>query len=117
MGRVVLGLFGILVSCSRRRDWWSMHCRKDAHVGPVCVVTVQVALMSEVARARAAVDAHVGVLGVAQAWLGFLHWLSSVAANIAGLRGADVKPLVTAALSHHPVLLLNSWTQDLVKRL
>jgi hypothetical protein len=49
--------------------------------GPVGVVTVQVALMSEVARARAAVNAHVGVASVAQAWLGFLLNLAVEKAN------------------------------------
>jgi hypothetical protein len=42
---------------------------------------VQVALMSKVVRARAAVDGHVGVAGVAQAWLGFLSNLSFENAN------------------------------------
>jgi hypothetical protein len=67
-----LGLFGIesVVFCSRHQDWWSIQYRTD--VGHACVVTVQVALMSEVARARAAVDAHVGVASVAEAWLRFL---------------------------------------------
>jgi hypothetical protein len=53
-----------------------MYCSTDGHVGPVCVVTVQMALMSEVARARAAVDAHAGVVGVERAWLGFLRNLA-----------------------------------------
>ncbi len=82
-----------------------------------CVTTVQVALMSEVARARAAVDVHIGVAGVADAWLGFLYWLSSVATNIPGLRAANVKTLVAAVLTHHPALAATSWAQDLVKRL
>jgi hypothetical protein len=63
-------------------DWWSIQYRKDVHVGPVCVDTVQVALMSEVARARAAVDAHAGVVGVAEAWLGFLRNLSVEDSNL-----------------------------------
>jgi hypothetical protein len=47
----------------------------------VHVDTVQVALMSEVARARAVVDAHTGVAGVAEAWLGFLRNLAAEEAN------------------------------------
>ncbi len=38
--------------------------------------------MSEVARARAAVDAHVGVAGVAEAWLGFLRNLAAEKSNM-----------------------------------
>jgi hypothetical protein len=68
-----------VVFCSRRRDWHSMLYRTD--VGHVSVVPVQVALMSKVVRARAAVDGHVGVAGVAQAWLGFLSNLSFENAN------------------------------------
>ncbi len=48
---------------------------------PVCVVTVQVALMSEVVRARAAVNAHAGVAVVVEAWLGFLWVLAAEDAN------------------------------------
>ncbi len=70
----------ILVGCSRRLNWWSIQYRVD--VGPVCVDTVQGVLMSEVARARAAVDAHAGVVGVAEAWLGFLRNLSIEEANL-----------------------------------
>ncbi len=50
-------------------------------VGPVCVLTVQVALMSEVARARAVVDGNVGVAGVVEAWLGLLFNLAAEEAN------------------------------------
>ncbi len=39
------------------------------------------ALMPEVARARAAVDGHAGMAGVAQAWLGFLWGLGVEEAN------------------------------------
>ncbi len=46
-----------------------------------CVSIAQMALMSEVARARAAVDGHVGVAGVAEAWLGFLRGLAAKKAN------------------------------------
>jgi hypothetical protein len=53
-----------VLGCSRRRD------------GTVGLVTVQVALMSEVARARAAVDADVVAADVAEAWLRFLWTLS-----------------------------------------
>ncbi len=50
----------------------------------LCVCTVQVVLMSEVARAGAAVDGHAGVAGVVdagvagvvEAWLGFLRNLA-----------------------------------------
>jgi hypothetical protein len=42
---------------------------------------VQVALMSEVARARAVVDAHAGMVGVVEAWLGFLRILGVEKAN------------------------------------
>jgi hypothetical protein len=114
-------LFGIasVVGCSRRWEWWSIRwewwsirCWTD--VGPVCV---QASLMSEVARARAVVDAHIGVAGVAKAWLGLLSNLSSVTANIPGLRAAGVKASVTAALSRHPTFAATSWAQDLVKRL
>ncbi len=75
-----MGLSGItaVVGCITRQDWCSIQYRG---VGPVCVVTVQVALMSEVARARAAVDAHVRVAGVVEAWLGFLRNLSLEKAN------------------------------------
>ncbi len=43
--------------------------------------TVQVALMSEVARARAVVDGHAGEVGVVYAWLGFLRNLAVEEAN------------------------------------
>ncbi len=62
-----------------RQDWWSMQRRTD--VGPVCLLTVQVALMSEVARARAVVDGHAGVAGVVEAWLSFLLNLAVEKAN------------------------------------
>jgi hypothetical protein len=42
---------------------------------------VQVVLMSEVARAGAAVEAHAGAAGVAEAWLGFLSSLAADKAN------------------------------------
>ncbi len=45
------------------------------------VCTAQVPLMAEVARARAALDAHVGVAVVAQAGLWFLKSLAAVEAN------------------------------------
>ncbi len=45
------------------------------------MVTVQVALMSEVARARAAVDGHAGEAGVAEAWLAILRNLAVEEAN------------------------------------
>ncbi len=46
------------------------------------VCTAQVPLMVEVARARAALDAHVGVAVVAQAGLGFLKNLAVAEANL-----------------------------------
>jgi hypothetical protein len=81
VGRVVLWAFlhETIVFCSRRRDWRCIQYRTD--VGPVCVVIVQVALMSEVATAGAAMDAHAGVPGVAEAWLGFLSNLALEDAN------------------------------------
>ncbi len=45
------------------------------------MVTVQVALMSEVASARAVVDGHTRVAGVVEAWLGFLWNLAAEEAN------------------------------------
>ncbi len=45
------------------------------------MLTVQVTLMSEVARARAAVDGHAGVAGVVEAWLYFLRNLALEKAN------------------------------------
>ncbi len=83
----------------------------------MCVLTVQASLMSEVARARAVVDVHIGVAGVVEAWLGFVYNLSSAATNIPGLRTAGVKASVTAALSRHPTFAATSWVQHLVKRL
>ncbi len=47
----------------------------------VYVVTVQGTLMSEVGRARAAVDADVGVVGVAEPWLRFLRNIAAEKAN------------------------------------
>ncbi len=40
-----------------------------------------VALLSEVARARAVVDGHAGEAGVAEAWLGFLRNLAAEHSN------------------------------------
>ncbi len=48
---------------------------------PVVVCVVQVPLMAEVPRARAALDAHVGVAAVAQAGLGFLWYLAFAEVN------------------------------------
>ncbi len=45
------------------------------------MVAVQVTLMSEVVRARAAVDGHVGEAGVVEAWLDFLRKLAAEEAN------------------------------------
>ncbi len=73
--------------------------------------------MAEVPRARAALDAHVGVAGVADAGLFFLAHLAVAEANIPGLRAAGVKALVTTALSRHPTLAADAWTQELLKKL
>ncbi len=48
---------------------------------PVWVCVVQVPLMAELPRARAALDAHVGVAGVAEVGLGFLWNLADAEAN------------------------------------
>ncbi len=78
-----MGLFGIhvetVVGCSGCRDWWSI--QQDGRWSCVCVLTVQVALMSEVASARAVVDVNVGLAGVVEAWLGFLTNLCVEEAN------------------------------------
>ncbi len=73
--------FTTVAGCSTRRDWCGIQYRG---VGPAGVVTVQVALMSEVARARAAVNAHVGVAGVVEAWLDFLRNLALEKGNKVG---------------------------------
>ncbi len=54
--------------------------RVEGHA-PCVMCMVQVPLMAEVPRARAALDAHVGVAGVAEAGLGFLMNLAAVEAN------------------------------------
>ena len=55
--------------------------RVEGHAA--CVVCIaQVPLMAEVPRARAALDAHVGVAGVAEGWLGFLRNLAVAEANM-----------------------------------
>ncbi len=46
------------------------------------VCMVQVPLMAEVPRARAALDAHVGVAGVAESGLGFFANLAIAEANM-----------------------------------
>ncbi len=48
---------------------------------PCVVCMVQVPLMAEVPRARAALDAHVGVAGVAEVGLCFLRNLAAAEAN------------------------------------
>ncbi len=67
------------------REWW-LDCfrvdgmRVEGHAS--CVVCmVQVPLMAEAPRARAALDAHVGVAGVAEVGLGFLGNLATAEAN------------------------------------
>ena len=68
-----------------RVEWW-LDCfraggvRVEGHA-PCVVCTAQVPLMAEVPRARAALDAHVGVAGVAEGWLGFLRNLAIAEAN------------------------------------
>jgi hypothetical protein len=54
--------------------------RVEGHA-PCVVYTAQVPLMAEVPRARAALDAHVGVAGVAEQGLWFLRNLAVVEAN------------------------------------
>jgi hypothetical protein len=54
--------------------------RVEGHA-PCVVCTAQVPLMAEVPRARAALDAHVGEAGVAEAGLGFLMSLADAEAN------------------------------------
>ncbi len=54
--------------------------RVEGHA-PCVACIVQEALMAEVPRARAALDAHVGVAGVAEAGLGFLFYLAIAEAN------------------------------------
>jgi hypothetical protein len=66
-------------------EWWLDCCRVagvrvEGHA-PCVVCTAQVPLMAEVARARAALDAHVGVAGVAEAGLGFFRNLAVAEAN------------------------------------
>ncbi len=73
--------------------------------------------MAEVPRARAALDAHVGVAGVAEAGLAFFANLAFAEASIPELRAAGVKALVTTALSRHPALAAIAWTQALLKKL
>ncbi len=90
--------------------------RVEGHA-PCVVCVVQVPLMAEVPRARAALDAHVGVAGVAQAGLVFFSNLAAAEANIPGLRAAGVKALVTTTLSRHPALAAIAWTQALLKTL
>ncbi len=54
--------------------------RVEGHA-PCVACMVQVQLMAEVPRARAALDAHVGVAGVAEAGLRFLKSLAVAQAN------------------------------------
>ena len=54
--------------------------RVEGHA-PCVVCMVQVPLMAELPRARAALDAHVGVAGVAVAGLAFLINLAATEAN------------------------------------
>ncbi len=54
--------------------------RVEGHA-PCVVCIAQVPLMAEVPRARAALDAHVGVAGVAEAGLGLLLCLEVAEAN------------------------------------
>ncbi len=107
------------ISCTQ--EWWLDCCRVGGvRVGAhaFCVVcTAQVALMAEVPRARAALDAHVGVARVAEAWLGFLANLADAVANIPSLRAAGMKALVTTTLSRHPTLAATAWAQVLLEKL
>ncbi len=63
---------------------WDVCWRHDLRIedhAPCVVCMVQVPLMAEVPRARAALDAHVGDAGVAEAGLGFLGSLAAAEAN------------------------------------
>ncbi len=67
------------------QEWWLDCCRVggmrvEGHA-PCVVCMVQVPLMAELPRARAALDAHVGEAGVAEAGLGFLMSLADAEAN------------------------------------
>ena len=67
-------------------EWWLDCCvvdgvRVEGHA-PCVVCTAQVPLMAEVPRARAALDAHVGVAGVAEAGLSFFANLAIAEANM-----------------------------------
>jgi hypothetical protein len=84
---------------------------------PCVACTAQVPLMAEVPRARAALDAHVGVAGVAEQGLWFLRNLAVVEVYIPGLRAAGVKTLVTTTLSRHPSLAAKVWAQELLKKM
>ncbi len=76
--------------------------------------------MSEVARARAAVDAHVGVLGVAEAWLYFLWNVSVEDSNMVrclmwdgwclGLFGIATAAWTGGAYSAWWILVLCAWS-------
>ncbi len=101
---------------SRAGLLWGMWCAcRGSRALLVCIV--QVPLMAEVPRARTALDAHVGVAGVAEQGLAFLSNLADAVANIPGLRAAGVKALVTTTLSRHPALAAAAWTQELLKKL
>ena len=68
-----------------RVEWW-LDCFWVAGVrvegrAPCVVCMVQVPLMAEAPRARAALDAHVGVAGAAEAGLAFLMNLADAEAN------------------------------------
>jgi hypothetical protein len=104
-----------------RAEWWVDCCRVcgvrvEGHA-PCVVCIVQEALMAEVPRARAALDAHVGEAGVAVQGLAFFANVATAEANIPGLRAAGVKAVVTTTLSRHPALAAIAWTQELLKKL
>ncbi len=61
-------------------SWWLDCCRVGGYA-PCVACTAQVPLMAEVPRARAALDAHVGVAGVAEQGLWFLWSLAVAEAN------------------------------------
>ncbi len=116
-GRVGSGMCVGGTSRAQSGGWTAvLGLRVEGHA-PCVVCTAQVPLMAEVPRARAALDAHVGVAVVAEAGLAFFANLASAEANIPGLRAAGVKALVTTTLSRHPTLAATAWAQALLKKL
>ena len=66
----------------------------------------------------AALDAHRGVLAVAEHAVSFLEDLSRSAPNLPALRAAGVKAHATSALSLHPASAsVKDWAPPLIARL